>query len=322
MHLLVPATVLDELTPTVAALSPEVRLLPYAEDDETPIPGADEAEAVFRWIAGKRYETFIAANPRIRWLHTASAGIDHVVTPALRERAEQGRLTITDSGPAFDICIGEFVLAWMLAVARRIPESLALQRGRVWKWITHEELYGRTVGIIGLGPLGRGIAARCRAMGMRTLGLRRRPEPAAEVDETLTGADGLTRLLTASDWVVVAAALTPETRHLLGPAELARMKPTARLINVARGPLVDEDALIAALRDGGIAGACLDVFAKEPLPADHPLWDMPNVYITSHNATGWTAGLRRRQLDLLVSNLRRYRAGEPLEGVVDVARGY
>jgi phosphoglycerate dehydrogenase-like enzyme len=321
MFLLVPAPVLNELTPLVAALTAEVRLIPYLEEGGD-VPHAEKAEAVFRWIAGKRYESFILDSSRLRWLQTASAGIDHVVTPALRERAEQGGLTITDSGPAFDICIGEFVLAWMLAVAHRIPDSLQLQRERVWKWITHEELYGQTVGVIGLGPLGRGIASRCRAMGMRTIGLRRRPEPTPEVDETLTGIDGLARLLAESDWVVVAAALTGETRHLIGAGELAQMKPTARLINVARGPLVDEDALTAALRDGHLAGACLDVFAKEPLPVESPLWDLPNVYVTSHNATGWTAGLRRRQLELLVANLRRYLAGEPLEGVVDVARGY
>jgi phosphoglycerate dehydrogenase-like enzyme len=321
VYVLVPSTVHDELLPLIAAIDSAIVLLPYTEESET-VPHADEAEAVFRWIAGKRYADFFRSGSRVRWLHTASAGIDHVVTLQIREHVERGALIITDSGPAFTICIGEFVLAWMLAVAHRIPESLAQQQNGVWKWITHEELHGQTVGIIGLGPLGRGIAARCRAMGMRTLGLRRRPESVPEADETLTGADGLTRLLTESDWVVIAAALTEETRSLLGESELALLKPTARLINVARGPLVDEAALINVLQTGKIAGACLDVFHQEPLPADNPLWSLPNVYITSHNAPGWTPGLRRRQLDLFVQNLRRFRTGEPLEGIVDVVRGY
>jgi len=159
-------------------------------------------------------------------------------------------------------------------------------------------------------------------MGMRTIGLRRRAEQAPEVDEVRTGTEGLHALLAESDWIVVAAALTEETRALLGPEAFARMKPTARIVNVGRGGLLDEAALVAALREGRIAGACLDVFAQEPLPADSPLWEMPNVYVTPHTAPGWSEVLRRRQLDLFASNLRRFAHGEPLEGVVDLARGY
>jgi phosphoglycerate dehydrogenase-like enzyme len=142
------------------------------------------------------------------------------------------------------------------------------------------------------------------------------------VDEILRGANGLERLLAESDWVVVAAALTDESHSLLGPEQLARMKPTARLINIARGGLVDEPALIDALRTGRLAGACLDVFAREPLPADSPLWDLPNVTVSPHNSSGWTEGLRARQKTIFLENLRRFAQGKPLENVVDIAQGY
>lgn len=318
MIVMVPASVHDDLTSLVASAAPMVQLRAYAEDDSA-AQGAEEAEAVLRWVAGKRYETLVAEGSRVRWLHTASAGVDHVLTPPIREK---DNLVVTDSGPAFGIAIGEFVLGWMLLVAHRFPEILTQQQSRTWKWVTQEELYGQTVGIIGLGPVGQGIAERCKAMGMRTLGLRRQAEAVPFVDEVRTGAEGLHALLAESDWVIVAAALTGESRALLGASEFARMKPTARLVNIARGGLLDEAALISALVEKRIAGACLDVFEKEPLPPESPLWQMPNVFISPHTSPGWTEGLRRRQIQLFVDNLQRFVRGEPLEGVVDQARGY
>lgn len=315
MKILVPHPVLADVR---AANLPSIEFLPYAED-EAETAGVAEAEAVFRWIAGKRYETLVLKGPKVRWLHTASAGVDHVLTPALKER---GGFTLTDSGPAFGICIGEFVLAWMLTVAHRLPELMERQKRGEWTALQQEELYGQTIGIIGLGPIGRGIAARCKAFGMQTIGFRRTPAPVPDVDAVHTGADGLEHLLTESDWVIVAAALTDETRAILGAAEFGKMKASARIINIARGKLLDENALITALQNGEIAGACLDVFAQEPLPADSPLWTMPNVYVTPHNAPGWTQGLRRRQLSLFLANLARFANDKPLEGVVDMVRGY
>jgi len=322
MLALVPAPVYEELLPEARALDPDIELQPYSEDD-TVVPGAERAEVVLRWIAGKRYAGLATdEGPSVRWLHTASAGVDHVLTPAVAEKVRAGRLVFTDSGPAFAIAMGEFVLGWMLAVAHRLPQMGEQQRARTWEWVTdQEELHGQTVGVIGLGPIGRGIAERCRALGMRTLGLRRRPEPVPGVDETLTGAEGLARLLAESDWVVVAAAHTPETRSLLGAAEFARMKPTSRVVNVARGALIDEAALIDALRAGHIAGACLDVVATEPLPPDSPLWTLENVYLSPHSAS-WTRGLGKRQRRIFLENLARFRRGEPLANVVDVSRGY
>ena len=319
MHILVPASLLEELIAPVAARVPDAVLTPYDEDPARTPPYKDEAEIVLRWVAGKRYAGLVSHGPKVRWLHTASAGVDHVLTPEVK--AKPG-LILTDSGPAFAIAMGEFVLTWMLMVTHRMPELLAQQQSHTWNHLTQEELYGQTVGIIGLGPIGQGIAARCRAFGMRTVGLRRRNEPVPGIDQTLTGADGLNKLLRGSDWVVIAAALTGETRSLLGAAEIAKMRPSARLVNIARGALVDETALIAALQSKAIAGACLDVFVEEPLPAGSPLWDMPNVLIAPHNSPGWTLGLRERQKEIFLSNLEKYVRGEAMAGVVDIARGY
>ena len=318
MEILVPEHLYDEIVDPARDTAPGVTLLPYPEDG-APDKRWQDAAGVLRWVAGKRFTTLVADCPKVRWLHTASAGVDHILTPAVR--AKPG-LTVTDSGPAFEIAISEFVLAWMLLTARRLPELMAHQRERRWESVVQQELWGQTVGIIGLGPIGLGIASRAKAFGMRTLGLRRSPRPTANVDETLTGAEGLDRLLAESDFVVLAAALTGETSSLIGPAQIARMKPTSWLINIARGALIDEPALIAALQSKQIAGACLDVFAQEPLPKDSPLWDLPNVFIAPHNSPGWTAGLHERQKSLFLANLRRFAHGEPLESVVDIARGY
>ncbi len=318
-NVLVPLALLEELRSQARDAAPGVFLLPYEEDGPLP-DGINDAAGVLRWWGGLRFSEIVAAGPNVRWLHTESAGVDHVLTPAVRAKAG---LVVTDSGEAYGIAMSEFVLAWMLMVTRGLPELLADQTARHWEGRrTQAELHGQTVGVIGLGPIGRGVAQRAQAFGMRTLGLRRRPKPVPGVDETLTGADGLARLLTQSDWVVVAAALTDETRTLLGAEQLARMKPTAWLVNVARGAMIDENALIDALRAGTIGGACLDVFAQEPLPPDSPLWTMPNVYIAPHSSSGWTAGLRARQRALFLDNLGRFARGEALLGVVDIARGY
>lgn len=314
MKILIPENVLEELGPDAPDAA---ELMPYREDDPAPV-GLAEAEAVLRWVAGKRFSSLVKDGPRVRWLHTASAGVDHVLTPDVR--AKEG-IVVTDSGPAFEIAIPEFVLAWMLSVSRRLPEFDALQRRHEWHALDQVELHGKTVGVIGLGPIGRGTAARAKAFGMRTLGLRRTNAPVEGVDEVLTGPDGLDRLLRESDWVIIAAALTGETRALIGQAQLALMKPGAWLVNIARGPLIDQDALVEALQSGQIGGACLDVFAPEPLPESSPLWDLPNVHIAAHSS-GWTDGLQARQVQIFLDNLHRFVREEPLQNAVDMTRGY
>ncbi|MBC7805558.1 MAG: D-2-hydroxyacid dehydrogenase [Akkermansiaceae bacterium] len=320
--LLIPDSVHEELSAQIRLVAPQFVCVPYREEGDLS-PKVADAVALLRWVGGKRFASLIETDaPRIRWLHTASAGVDHVLMPPVRKRCEVGTLVLTDSGPAFGIAIGEFVLAWMLAVSHRLSELHDQKQARRWQSLQHEELYGQTAGVIGLGPIGQGIAERCRAMGMRTIGLRRTPTAAPFVDETVTGPEGLRRLIGESDWVIIAAALTGETRHLIGEDEFIRMKTTARLVNIARGGLVDETALITALQKGELAGACLDVFATEPLPLDSPLWDLPQVHIAPHNSSGWARGLRERQRQLFLNNVSRFAAGEPLAGIVDVSLGY
>ncbi len=318
MIILVPEHLHDELLVPAHEAAPQADLRPYGESEATP-DGLDEAVAVLRWVAGKGFARLVHQGPQVRWLHTASAGVDHVLTPDVRAKAG---LTVTDSGPAFEIAISEFVLAWMLLVARGLPALRTNQREHKWEAVPQFELHGKTVGIIGLGPIGRGTAARAKAFGMRTLGLRRHSAPVDGVDEILTGSEGLARLLAESDFVVLVAALTGETRALIGPEQLARMKPAAWLINIARGGLMDEPALLAALQSGRIAGACLDVFTQEPLPPDSPLWDLPNVHIAPHNSPGGDPNLRVRQKAIFLDNLGRFARGEALTNVVDITRGY
>jgi phosphoglycerate dehydrogenase-like enzyme len=299
-------------------IAPTVTLLPY-DDGDGPVPGLDEAEGILRSWGVARWKQLVADGPRIRWVHTPSAGVDGVLVPAVRNKPG---LVLTDSGPAFTDSIPEFVLAWILMVARRLPQFIEQQRRHVWQGIQQDELTGRTIGIIGLGPIGLGVARRAKAFGTCTIGLRRHGRPAENVDEVVTGPEGLNRLVRESDYIVIAAALTEETRHIIGAPEIAKMKPSAWIVNIARGAHIDQAALIDALQNDVIAGACLDVFDPEPLPADSPLWDMPNVYIAPHNSTGNAPSVRRRQREIFLENLRRFAAGEPLENVVDFERGY
>ncbi len=319
MKILIAQQVYDDYAPEARIVAPGVTFLPYDDDDPSPA-GLDEAEGILFWFTVRRLYDLLAGGRRLRWLHTGSAGVDGILPSVHRAGATQ--IEVTDSGPAFEISISEFVMAWILTVARRLPELQAQQRDGQWQGIVQNELWGRTIGIVGLGPIGRGVASRAKAFGMRTVGYRRRQMPVEHVDEVVTGPAGLERVLAECDYLVLAAALTDETNGLIGRAQLSQMKPTAWLLNIARGNMIDEDALIDALQSGAIAGACLDVFRQEPLPPDSPLWTMSNVYITPHNSQGYSAGTRSRQKQIFLDNLRRFVDGEPLQNIVDIARGY
>jgi phosphoglycerate dehydrogenase-like enzyme len=264
--------------------------------------------------------------PGLRWIALVSAGADSALRAGL---VRPGGPIVTTANGVHAIQMGEHVFGMLLMWARRWPTLLELQRERSWpdhaQWqaLRGVELNGATLGIVGLGAIGRQIAHLGRAFGMRVLGVRR----SAQVGQTDPDVDALfppeklREMLARADYVVIAAPSTPETHHLIGEAELAAMKPTAFLVNIARGALVDEPALIRALGEGRIGGAGLDVFEREPLPPDSPLWMMPNVIISPH-AAGSSPVYSRRFTDLLLENLARYRAGEPLRNVVQPERGY
>ena len=249
----------------------------------------------------------------LRWIHTFSIGVDH---PAYARIVERG-ITLTNGAGTQSMPIAQYVFLMMLHHVKGMAAWERAQARREWARTPSDELTGKTVALLGLGGIGAEVARLAKAFRMRVIGLRRRPEPVEHVDELLPpGAVG--ELCARADFLVNCAPLTRQTRGAIGAAELARMKPGAYLINVARGPIVDEPALVAALRKGRIAGAALDVFEVEPLPPEHPLWDLPNVIITPHTAPASPLHIQRGT-ELFVENLRRYARGEALLNLVDPA---
>jgi phosphoglycerate dehydrogenase-like enzyme len=258
-----------------------------------------------------------SAAERLRWIHAASAGVDAV----LFDGVVDSEVTVTNARGIFDAAIAEYVLGAILMFAKDSRTNIELRRRHEWRHRDTERIAGKQVLVVGAGSIGRAIARLCRAAGMRTQGVARRARGEDADFETIYAIDTLGAQLPQADYVVLAAPLTPETRHLFDDARFAAMHPSARFINIARGPLVDTEALVRALRERRIAGAALDVFEDEPLPPEHPLWDLDNVLISAHMAgdfIGWREALSQQFLD----NLARWRAGEPLHNVVDKARGY
>jgi phosphoglycerate dehydrogenase-like enzyme len=264
--------------------------------------------------------------PNLRWLALPSAGAEIAITRGLVRPA--GPVVTTASG-VHAVSIGEHVFGMLLMWVRGWPEILDLQRRGEWRaqqgWppLEPRELSGSTLGIVGLGAIGRSVARIGRAFGMHVLATHRSAsagERDADVD-TLYPMSDLPALLAASDYIVLAAPATDETRHLIGAGELALLRPHAFLVNIARGSLIDESALIAALESRRIGGAGLDVFEREPLPPESPLWRLPNVILSPHVA-GATDKYGQRLADLLIDNITRLRVGQPLRNVVDPGRGY
>ncbi|MBI3301823.1 MAG: D-2-hydroxyacid dehydrogenase [Deltaproteobacteria bacterium] len=244
--------------------------------------------------------------PAIRWAHTEDAGTDGRFYDAMRERG----VTVTHSPGANAVEVAEFVFGLMLWSAKRLGEFRDQQRAHRWKLLGLESLSDKTVLVVGLGAIGRQVAAFAKGFGMQVLGIRRSRDAVAHVDQQGTLAD-LPRFLTAADFIVLALPLTPEVCGLIGRNELACMKPTATLINVARGALVDVSALKEALVQGQLRQVCLDVLPTEPWPAEDDLWDVPNLFLTPHNA--WSSPLYLpRVATLWLENLRRYVRGEEL----------
>ena len=263
-----------------------------------------DAEVFFPLSGHSFTAEVIDAAVSLKWVHLASAGVDHALYPALLERP----IILTNGAGVYAIPIAEHVLALMLALSRRIPDMVRQQDRGEWTALRGGELCGSKVLIVGVGGIGARVAALCKAL------------PVPNVD-TVVPANELHGALREADWVVVCAPLTPETRHIIGRAELALMKPSSQIINIARGPLIDENALIKALQEGRIAGAGLDVFDEEPLPLDSPLWTMQQVIVSPHSG-GSSPNSLARTLDLFHDNLRRYLAGLPLRNVVDKLAGY
>jgi phosphoglycerate dehydrogenase-like enzyme len=260
----------------------------------------------------------------LKWVHTTSAGVGQLMYPEFRSSG----IILTNASGVHAPAMAEHITGMIVAMARDFPSAMRFQAQR--KWAQQEiwdgparprELNGAVALVVGFGAVGRGVAERLRGFGMHIWAVTRSGKADAALAERTFPAVELNAALPAADYVILAAPETPETRHLLGAEQLAAMKRSAILVNVARGSLVDQAPLIAALEKRAIAGAALDVASPEPLPPENPLWLLENVFITPHTS-GISERIWQREADLLIDNLERWFRGEPLRNQVDLARGY
>jgi phosphoglycerate dehydrogenase-like enzyme len=316
----------EDLQAEIAALDPRIRLVDISQlggrgaiDDATRDEILARIGTVEVIVGSNTIPTeYFEAAANLRWFQAINAGVDNMHGRGLLGRGFQ----VTTGAGIAAVSIAEHSIGLMIMLARNFHRSVLSQQEGEWKFQCSSQLGGKTLGIVGLGEIGRQTARRARAFEMRVIACRRSVGAGTDPDcDELFAYDDLGALLEQSDYVQLAVPLTPETRHMIGAAEFVRMKPTASLVNVARGEVVDQDALIEALQNGTIASAGLDVVTPEPLPADNPLWSMPNVIITPHTA-GAVEGYGHRAIGVFIANLRRYVAGETLSHVVNPALGY
>lgn len=263
-------------------------------------------------------ENVLTCFPNLRWVHLLGAGANRATDLGLFDMP----IRITNSRGVAARPVAEWVILSMLSFVRHLPALVRQQDRRIWNRVESDEIQGKMLGLVGLGALGREIARLANALGMQVHAVRRNPSRGSQPEgiERVYPLSHLPVLMSESDFLVICLPLTPETRGLIGAQELAVMKPSGVLINVSRGGIVDEEALMQVLRDGQIAGAALDVFEREPLPADSPWWSVPNVLLSPHQA-GWSRRYWNRSLNLLAENVERYLAGRPLLNPLS-SRGY
>lgn len=277
-----------------------------------------DADVAFVWDF--RTDLFLESFPaaeRLRWIHTASAGVDAV----LSQEVVDSDVVVTNSRGVFDQGAAEWVVASILVFAKDLLTTLDLQRRKEWVHRESELASRKRVLVVGAGSIGRSIAQLVRALGMQVRGIARDARPDDDDFDLVAASEDLDEHLPWADYVVISAPLTPATEGLFDADRLSKLEPTARLINVGRGPIVRQDDLVEALRSERLAGAALDVFETEPLPADSPLWEMPNVIVSPH-CSGDYLGWRERLVEVFAGNLERYVRGEELEGVVDKQRAF
>jgi phosphoglycerate dehydrogenase-like enzyme len=278
---------------------------------------ATDADVVYAWQPRLDwFERRWGWSPRLRWIASANTGVEYLMFPALAG----SDVTVTNSAGIFDDAMAEYALSLALAACTDLPTTLRLQDRGEWRHRETRRLAGSEVLVLGAGGIGRAIARLLRAAGTRPriLARTRRPDPEFGA---IAGLDELPALLPAADFVILALPRTPLTQHIIGPAELGLMHERAWLLNLGRGSLVDEPALVRALERGDIGGAALDVFATEPLPAGSRLWELPNVIVSPHmsgDALGWEEAI----VDLFLAQLERYRSGQPLVNVIDKTLGF
>lgn len=282
---------------------------------------AVDADVIFN-CSGNRdlLRATFTMTPRLKWIHSRWAGLDTLMFPELVESP----VPFTNSKGVYSASLGEFAVLAILYFAKDVRRLIRNQMAGKWEQFDSHEIGGKTVGIVGYGDIGRAAATRARAMGMRVLALKRHGAPVYNVDPVVDRVyypEQRSEMIALCDYIVVAAPLTEETRGIIGEAEFAAMKPDAVIINVGRGPVIDEPAMLRALQEGRIKGAGLDVFTQEPLPEGHPFYKMENVLLSPHCADH-TVDWLDQAMQLFLENFRRYSKGEPLRNVVDKRLGY
>jgi len=297
------------------------RLLAPAVSATVALHAAATAQDAAPWLA--RCAVVLADPPLVRpllpqltglrWLQSTYAGVETLVAPGLRRD-----YTLTNARGAFGDLMAEYVLGYVIMHERRGWQRFLAQRERRWDASWPGRLADKTMGLVGVGSIGAEIARAAKCFGLRTLGYTRQSEGCPHIDRYYHGAT-LTEMTAVSDYLVCSLPNTTASRHLIDHAVLAAMPPHALLVNIGRGSTVDEAALIKTLRAQQIAGAVLDVFESEPLPADHALWELPNVLITAHtSALSYPEDIA----PIFLANLRRYLVGEPLHNLVDFEQQY
>ena len=282
---------------------------------------APEANVIFNWsLSGGLLREVFTMCPRVEWVHSRSAGLDNLLFPELIESP----VPLTNGTGVFSQPLGEFALAAILYFAKDLRRMVRNRMAGVWEPFDVLEIAGQTVGIVGYGDIGRAVATRVRAMGMQAMAIKRHGAPVYSADPLVSRIytpDQRLEMIARSDYLVVSAPLTAETRGIVGEAEFAAMKPEAVVINIGRGPTIDEAAMLRALSEKRIKGAALDVFDEEPLPAGHPFYQLENVLLSPHCADH-TADWLEKAMQFFIDQFERFRKGEPLLNVVNKKLGY
>jgi phosphoglycerate dehydrogenase-like enzyme len=301
---------LDELSDEA-----EIRCASSVDELRRLLPGA-EVMLGWNFRAANLREAWDAADS-LRWIHWAGAGVD----AALFDELAASDIQLTNARGVFDQPMAEWVLGMIIAFAKQLPQTLACQARAEWNHRLSERVAGKRALVVGVGAIGRAVGRLLRAVGMQVEAVGRGARDGDPDFGHVFAIDDLLRRLPEADYVVLITPLTERTRGLFGAAEFGAMKPSARFINIGRGALVIEDALLAALRQGGIAGAALDVFAEEPLPPQSPFWSAPNCLVSPH-MSGDFIGFETVMADQFMDNWQRYRAGESLRNIVDKRLGF
>lgn len=279
------------------------------------LPHVSDADALALW-GFQDVEPLLQAGPHIRWVHSLSDGVEKLLTPSMMSRP----ITLTNSHGVHDRAVSEHTLAMLLSWYRRIPDAVRHQQNHEWIRPHGQSLFGKTILIVGFGSIGRAIAQRAKVFETHILAVKKHLSTEMFADHVYTE-EQLMDVLPKADIIIAALPSTPDTENFFGKEQFAAMKPSALFINIARASVVDETALIEALENKTIAGACMDVFSKEPLPPDHPFWSMDNVIMTPHIAS-MVPDFWNKLTSLLETNFINFSRGEKLMNEVDKEKGY